>query len=360
MEFGLSSDQVLLQDSVSRCLDSVAPLKRVQQFVDDLEPRASDVEAALAELGIFGMLVDEAHDGLELSMLDAALVSEMLGSRVAPVPFITTVALVPAALRAAGSEQQRDEWLPRIAAAKTTFGAALSEVVGSRESAHVTGDGRSLNGQALFVTDFEADHFLVADSENRLYLVDGKAAGLSRTTLTTVDKTRRFGELRFQNVTADLLPGSEDQDLCRRILDAGRVLLAAETLGAAQRMLDRAVAYAGERVQFGRKIGSFQAVKHMCADMAAALEPCRAMVWYAAYALESIPEEARLTACHTKAHLSEVATQVARTATEVHGGIGFTDELGLHLWFKRIGVNRQCWGGPTKLREEAAELQQLA
>ena len=126
-----------------------------------------------------------------------------------------------------------------------------------------------------------------------------------------------------------------------------------------RRMLDRAVEYSMQREQFGRLIGSFQAVKHMCAEMAAALEPCRAMMWYAAHAFDAIPDEARLTACHTKAHLSEVGTFVAKVATEVHGGIGFTDELGLHLWFKRIGANRQLLGGPERLREEAAKLQQL-
>ena len=134
---------------------------------------------------------------------------------------------------------------------------------------------------------------------------------------------------------------------------------AADTLGAAQTMLTQAVAYAKERVQFGRPVGSFQAVKHMCADMAAELEPCRAMMWYAAHAFDAIPSEARLTACHTKAHLSEVGTFVARTATEVHGGIGFTHELGLHFWFKRIGANRQLLGGPERIREQAALLQQL-
>ena len=128
-------------------------------------------------------------------------------------------------------------------------------------------------------------------------------------------------------------------------------------LGAASAMLDRAVAYSKERVQFGRPIGSFQAVKHLCAEMAAELEPCRAMLWFAAHACDALPEEASLNTCHVKAHLSEVGTRVARTSTEVHGGIGFTDELGLHLWFKRIGANRQLLGGPDQLRELAAQLQ---
>jgi alkylation response protein AidB-like acyl-CoA dehydrogenase len=211
----------------------------------------------------------------------------------------------------------------------------------------------------LFVLDFEADKYLVADQRRALYLVDAGAPGLTRRALTTIDGTRPVGELVFEEVSAEPLPGGSDPEVCSRVIDAGRILLAADTLGAAQTMLNRAVAYSKERVQFGRVIGSFQAVKHMCADMAARLEPCRAMMWYAAHSFDAIPDESRLTACHTKAHVSEVGTFVARTSTEVHGGIGFTDDLGLHLWFKRIGANRQLLGGPDRVREEAARLQQF-
>ena len=136
-------------------------------------------------------------------------------------------------------------------------------------------------------------------------------------------------------------------------------MLAADTLGAAQHMLDAAVAYAKDREQFGRPIGSFQAVKHMCAQMASDLEPCRSLVWYAGHALQSVPDEAPLVACHAKAMLAEVGRSVAKTATEVHGGMGFTDLLGLHYWFKRIGANRQLLGAPELVREEAARRQGL-
>jgi alkylation response protein AidB-like acyl-CoA dehydrogenase len=142
--------------------------------------------------------------------------------------------------------------------------------------------------------------------------------------------------------------------------DAGWVLVAADSLGAAQVMLDKAVDYAKERRQFGRVIGSFQAVKHLCAEMAAELEPCRSLVWYAAYAFDSAPTEASLMAAHAKALTSEVGRFVARTSTEVHGGMGITDLLGLHFWFKRIGLNRQLLGGPERVREIAARLQGLA
>ena len=122
-------------------------------------------------------------------------------------------------------------------------------------------------------------------------------------------------------------------------------------------MIEKAVAYSKERKQFNRTIGSFQAVKHMCAEMAADLEPCYAMLWQAAHSFDNSPEEARLQACQAKSHISEVAKMISKKATEVHGGMGFTDLLGLHYWFKRIGLNRQLLGGPELVREEAAEIQ---
>jgi len=157
-------------------------------------------------------------------------------------------------------------------------------------------------------------------------------------------------------VKADPLPGGGGRTT-RRIIDAGRIMLAADILGAGTAMIEQAVAYAGTRVQFGRPIGSFQAVKHMCAEMAAALEPCRSLVWYAAHAFDHAPDESTLMACHAKSHLSEVGRFVARTSTEVHGGMGFTDLAGLHYWFKRIGLDRQLLGGPELVRNEAARVQ---
>ena len=167
--------------------------------------------------------------------------------------------------------------------------------------------------------------------------------------------------LGFSWLNAALPPGSlGDREPLLTTIDVGRVILAADTLGAAQTMLDKAGDYAKERRQFNRVIGSFQAVKHMCSEMAAELEPCRSLLWYAAHAYTAIPEEGRLMACHAKAHLSEVGKSVARKSTEVHGGMGITDLLGLHYWFKRIGFNRQLLGAPELVREEAVRVQEWA
>ena len=173
-----------------------------------------------------------------------------------------------------------------------------------------------------------------------------------------MDKTRTSIELILNDVDAEFLEGSKDKAVIEKVLDAGRLMLAADTVGAAQVMLDKSVAYSLERKQFGRLIGSFQAVKHMCAEMAADLEPCYSLVWQAAHSFEvdSI-KESRLLACQAKSHLSEIGKSISKKATEVHGGMGFTDLLGLHYWFKRIGLNRQILGAPEIVREEAAEIQ---
>jgi alkylation response protein AidB-like acyl-CoA dehydrogenase len=174
----------------------------------------------------------------------------------------------------------------------------------------------------------------------------------------SIDRTRPVADLAFDNARAVVLDAANAPSAAaQRVLDAGRIVLAADTLGAAQYMFDQALAFVKQRTQFGRAIGSFQAVKHQFADMVTMLEPCRAMVWYAAYAQDALPDEARLTALQTKAHLGDVGRDIARMATEAHGGMGFTDLLGLHYWFKRISFNRQMLGGPEHCREEAAHLQ---
>ena len=353
MEFGLSEEQTLLRDSVNRFLEEQVPLDRVRRYAESSD--CSDIWKGLSDLGIPALLVPENSGGVGLGTLEAALVAEALGNHTTPGPFLGSAVMAPCALALAGGNF--DELLGRIAAGETTVGIAIGETIAVREDAGVTGDGNQLDGKSLFVLDFDADLYLVADSHRHLYLVERTADGLEQTNLQTIDKTRRTGELRFENTPATLL--SENPADLAKIIDIGRVMLAADTLGAAQNMLDQAVAYAKERKQFNRPIGSFQAVKHMCAEMAAGLEPCRAMVWYAAHAIDNVSDDARLTACHTKAHLSEVGSFVAKTATEVHGGMGFTDLVGLHYWFKRIGYNRQMLGTPELIREEAARVQNL-
>ncbi len=357
MEFALSEEQRLLQDSVRRFLEQNSPLDKVRLAAGNTHTVQRSLWAGASELGIPGMLIPEDFGGMGLGFLDAAIVYEMFGRYVAPLPFLGTAVMAPLALMLAGSEAQQEKWLPKIAAGEIIAGVAVTESIGVREDAGVKAGKGTLTGKALFVIDWaEADLYIVADSDHGLHLVLPGAKGLSRRALDTIDKTRSVGELVFDQVSAEPLPRSS-ADAVARVIDAGRVMLASDTLGAGQMMIEKALAYAGERKQFGRVIGSFQAVKHLCAEMAAALEPSRSLVWYAAHALDEVPGDARLMACHAKSHLSEVGRFVARTATEVHGGMGFTDLLGLHYWFKRIGFDRQLLGGPELVRLEAAHLQ---
>jgi len=356
MRFALSEDQTLLQDSLNRTLADLSPLDRVRKFADGNECSAPDIWAGLSELGLPGLMIAEEHGGLGLGLVEAMLAAEALGRVVAPTPFLGSSVLAPLALQLAGTAEQKAGWLPKLAAGEAIAGVAISEpIAGAREDAGVTAANGRLNGKALFALDTSgADLLIVADRRGGLHLAQvAETAEL----MGSIDATRRIAELTFKDTPAEALASNQAID---RLRDAAWVMLAADTLGACQTMLDKAVEYAKERKQFGRTIGSFQAVKHLCAEMAAELEPARALVWYAAYAFDHAPDEAPLMAAHAKAHTSEIGRFIARTATEVHGGIGMTDLLGLHYWFKRIGQNRQLLGGPEKVREWAARLQGLA
>ena len=357
MDFSITSDQKLMQETLVRALAETASLDRVRKYAGDRGDAGADVWTALKDFGLPGLLIPEEHGGLGLKLLDAVLAAEALGRAVAPVPFLGAC-LVPLALLGGGTADQQRAWLPGLAAGDVRAAAAISEpVAGVRDGAGVTASGGKLTGKALFVEGgLEADLIVVADTGGGLHLVRGDAKGLSRELMPNIDQTRRLAELVFDGVTAEALSG----DVLSRLRDAGWALLAADALGACDVMIEKAVAYAQERKQFGRVIGSFQAVKHMCAEMAAEVEPARSLVWYAAYAFDEGLDDASLCCAHAKAYLGEAGRFVARTATEVHGGMGITDLLGLHFWFKRIGLDRQLLGGPERVRDWAARLQGLA
>jgi alkylation response protein AidB-like acyl-CoA dehydrogenase len=333
-------------------------LDTIKAVANGEEDKAQSVHQGILDLGLSGLVIPEEYGGLELNMLFATVVAAALGSGTAPVPYAGSYVMAPLAINLAGSDDQKNQWLPKIAGGECVIGVGLSEYVGAREDAGIEFSNGKLSGRCLFLIDGKnADAYLLANKSGELFLVEASAPGIEVIELTTVDKTRTSIELILKNVDADLLSGSDNKSIIEKVLDAGRIMLAADTVGAAQVMLDKSVAYSLERKQFGRLIGSFQAVKHMCAEMAAELEPCHSMIWHAAHCFDNVPEEARLMACQTKAHISEVGQQISKTATEVHGGMGFTDELGLHYWFKRIGLNRQLLGSPELIREEAGRLQ---
>ncbi len=359
MEFGLSLEQRQFDDSLRSFLADRLPMERLRALAEPGGGFDEGLWQGLTELGLHGLIVPERFGGAGLGVLDAAVAAEGLGYAAAPVPFTGTTVMAPLAFMNSATEAQQDEYLPMVAAGKVRIAVGFAGLAGQTGAASVTLDGSRLTGTIAGVMDAgAATHFLVYLRDGTGALVTANAPGVTRSLHRSLDRTRPLVDVAFNGATAELLTAANDKlAAAQRVLDAGRVVLAADMLGAAQTMLNRAVAFAKERVQFGRVIGSFQGVKYMLADCVTMLEPCRGMVWYAAHAQDGLPDEARLTACHAKAHVADVAREVARMTTETHGGMGFTDLLGLHYWFKRISFNRQILGGPERCREEAAALQ---
>jgi len=359
MDFGLSDDQKMLEETLRAFLAEHMPITRVRELRSADCPNDRAIWHELAELGATGILIPEEHGGSALSLLDAAIVSQALGHAVAPTPFLSSAVMVPLAL-ANLADARIGEWLGGIATGEFVFGVAVTETFSVREGAGVRLAGGKLRGKAMMAIDAHAaDFILIALDADRLAIVRGDAPGLTTTRLTTVDATRCTAELVLEGVTPEAV--YEDRgDAIARMLDAGRIALAADALGAAESMIAQAVAYSLQRREFDRLIGSFPAVKKKCAEMIAELEPTRSLIWYAAHSFDALPDEAPLMTCHALAHMSEIARDIASVSTQVHGGIGWTDEQNLHFWFKRIGVDRHLLGGPELLRERAAHLQGLA
>ena len=359
MEFALSDEQKMLEASLRGFLPDRLPMEGRRAIACEGNGLDPELWTGLVAQGIAGLAVPERHGGAGLGVLDAAVAAESLGYHAVPGPFAASLVMAPLALQASGTEAQQQEWLPRIAAGDVRIAVGFASPIGQTGAAKVAFDGKRLSGRVQSVLDGGgATHVLVYLADGRPALAAVAAEGVRATLVPSLDRTRPLLDVTFEGAPAVVLSAANDPLAARtRVLDAGRVMLAADTLGAAQSMFDQALAFAKERVQFGRVIGSFQGVKHTLADLATMLEPCRALVWFAAHAQDALPDEARLAALQTKAHLDDVGREVARLATEVHGGMGFTDLQGLHFWFKRIDSNRQLLGTPERCRHEAAVVQ---
>lgn len=360
MDFSLTDEQRLFQGELDKSLEGVSALARVRAQAERPNDFPEEIWQGLCDLGVPGAMVPEEFGGLGLGVLDAALIAEKFGKHVVPAPFLGATVVAPLAIATGGSAQQKAALLPQIAEGALRIGVGISEpTAGRRADAGVRQQEGRLSGRAVFVVDHVgAQQFLIADVGGTLHLVQRNAPGLVIAALDSVDRTRTAAMLTFDNVEAEALVAGSKETM-RRVTDAARLVLAADMLGAAWKMLDQAVEYAKIRHQFGRPIGSFQAVKHMCAEMAAELEPGRALVWYAGYAADQRLPDATLCCLQAKSYLADAARLVARASTEVHGGMGITDELGLHFWLKRIAWSYQALGSPERLREGAAIVQGL-
>ena len=362
MYFGLSEEQQFFKDNVNKFLNDHASLDIVKKIIDnnDLDIK-NEIANGILNLGINSLLVPEKYGGLGLDLLFATAVSQSLGENVAPFSFTGSYVMAPIALSLGGNEDQKNKYLNSIVNNKMKFAVGFSEYIAARNNFGFLFKNNTVSGKSIFVLDVEnSTHLLIADEAGQIGVININDKNIKLTELTTVDKTRTYFEIRFEKASVDILEETKSNiNAVTRSIDAGRIVLAADSLGASEALLTKAVEYSKERKQFGRAIGSFQAIKHMCAEMAADLEPCYSLVWHAAHCFDNIPDESRLMSCHAKSHVSDVSKVIAKKATEVHGGMGFTDLMGIHYWFKRIGVNRQNLGSPETIREEAAKIQNL-
>jgi alkylation response protein AidB-like acyl-CoA dehydrogenase len=370
MILGVSAEQEELRASVRRFLTDRAPMSRVRELMDGGETDWAVWEQAGTQLGLQGLAIPESYGGAGFSFAEQAVVLEEFGAALYGGPYLASAVLAATALLASPDEGARRGLLPDIASGQTVATLAFTEDGGSwdpaamRLSAVKDGPGVDgawrLDGHKSFVLDGTTAGLILVvattDAGLSLFAVEGDTAGLSRAALPALDQTRQLARLEFAGVTGRLIgsPGDGAAAL-DRALDVAAVALAAEQLGGAQRALDMAVEYAKVRRQFDRPIGSFQAIKHRCADLLLEVESLRSAVGYAAAAVAEDSAEIRVLASLVKAYASETYFHVAAENIQIHGGIGFTWEHDAHLYFKRAKSSEILLGDATYHRELLAQ-----
>ncbi|MGH2831027.1 MAG: acyl-CoA dehydrogenase family protein [Actinomycetota bacterium] len=349
MDFDFSAEQYTLRDEARRFLAEQCASSHVREHLDDPAAWSRDVWKRMADLGWMALAFPESYGGLGNGFLDLVLLLGELGRAVAPVPFLSSVVCAGHTILAHGSDDQRARFLPGIASGERV--GALAAPDPSYEVPHVVatpdGSGFRLDGEIRHVPDAPAaDLFVVASGDRYFVVQDGFAVTVRR----GIDPTRTIGSVTFHQAPAEALatPGLEPGYL---FAVAG---LTAEMIGTAERVLDETVAYTKLREQFGRPIGSFQAIKHRCAEMATDLEAARAAAYYACWAVASGAEDAAMAASVAKSFCGEALARVGGEGVQVHGGIAFTWEHDMHLFLKRLKSAEALLGDTAYHRERVA------
>ncbi|HEU4369870.1 MAG TPA: acyl-CoA dehydrogenase family protein [Methylomirabilota bacterium] len=364
MDFAFTPDQTLLKNSARAFLDEHCKPATVRLLWDDPRGESAAMWKEMAQLGWTGLSLPEEHGGSGLGLVEGALLQEELGRAAYPGPYWPTM-LAAGVIAESGSDVQKKRWLGPIAAGDARAALALldtdldwnPESVATR--AEKTGAGWHLTGLKRYVAWSHVASVLLVPARVpegvSLFLVDPAAPGLRVEPVQSMDPGTRLAHLTLERVpvrSEDVLgaPGSATPVL-HRLLGRGALGAAAEMLGAARRCLDMAVGYAKVREQFGQPIGSFQAIRHKCADMLLETENSHAAVYYAAWALDAGAEDAATAASIAKSYVGDAARKVCGEALQVHGGIGFTWEYDLHMYFKRAKALEAQYGDAEYHRE---------
>jgi len=376
MDIGFTEEQELLRDTARKFLEGECPTTFVRQMMATEDAITGEFWRKLAEQGWLGITYPEADGGSGLGLVDLVVLMEEVGRAVMPGPFPATVLLGGAAIAEAGSPAQRQEWLPPIAGgeAKATLAAtepnARWDAAGITLAARETRGGFTLSGSKLFVPDAHLADVLVVAARSRdgstmedgisLFLVPKGTPGVAVRLLPSVDETRKLCEVRLDNLAlpASALLGElhEGWAPLARVVDRAAVALSAEMCGAAQRVLDMTVDYAKLRTAFGKPIGSYQGVKHKCADMLVEIENAKSLTYYAAWAVDEAEADAAMAVSMAKAAASDAGRKVCAAGIQLHGGIGMTWEHDLQLYLKRAKASEIALGDATWHRERIARL----
>ncbi|HEX9467134.1 MAG TPA: acyl-CoA dehydrogenase family protein [Acidimicrobiia bacterium] len=372
MNFAFSDEQDQLRDAVRKFLDAKSPSTEVRRLMDTTEGYDPAIWKQMAqELGLQSLHIPEEYGGQGFTFVELGIALEEMGRVLLCAPYFSTVVLAADAIMNAGTADQQGELLPGIVSGETIAALAFTEPNGKWDAVGITmeasgsGDSYTLDGTKMFVIDGHIANLIVVaarlagtsgEEGISFFTVDADAAGLTRTSLATMDQTRKQARLDFAGVAAKPLgtPGTGWPALSKT-LDQAAVCLANEMVGGAQKVLEMSVEYAKVRVQFGRPIGSFQAIKHKCADMLLEVESGKSAAYYAAWAAAEDNEELPVVASLAKAYCSDAYFQVTAENIQIHGGIGFTWEHDAHLYFKRAKSSEILFGDATYHRELIAQ-----
>ncbi|MEP7349559.1 MAG: acyl-CoA dehydrogenase family protein [Sphingorhabdus sp.] len=353
MNFLLSDDQQAFLDAIRPVLNDRCDSQQVHKIFDGDDPYDTALWSHLVAMGIPAIMIDKAHGGLGLQLLDLAIIAELLGEFAAPVPFFGN-AIGALAIQLAGSAEQRANWLPLLATGERLATIAFGEGKGRWLPGEweVPG-GNSISGTKVLVPNAAEADLIIVGTRDGLALVE-RGAGYKTARTDSADRTRRLDIVTFDGTASEMMPG--DGATIDRLIDATATLLAADAFGGATRCLERTVDYAKVREQYGQPIGAFQGLKHQLANMALEIEPSRGLYWFAAHAWDDLPDKARHAAAQAKAHCTDVYLQATRDMVEAHGGIGFTWEHDAHIYMKRAMFDWTWLGQPSLHRLRAADL----
>lgn len=371
MDFGFSEEQEMLRDAAKRFLTDNCSTKFVRQMMAHDTGHDAAFWDKLVGLGWPGLIIPENYGGQGGSFLDLTVIVEEAGKAILPGPFFAATMLGGPIIMEGGSDAQKQDLLPKIATGKFIATVAIAEASGRFDAGGIElkatkkGSGYTITGEKFFVPDAHvADAIVVAvrtggagEQGVTLLCVPAKEKGVTVTQLKTVDMTRRMCHVKFDNVAASEVIGAADAGwpILRRTLDVATAALSVEMVGTAQKALDIAVDYAKTRVQFGKPIGSFQAIKHKCVDMMVAVENSRSLTYYACWTVDERVAEAASAVPMAKAYASDMAKNVTSEAIQVHGGIGFTWEHDMHLYHRRALAGEANLGNAPVHRETVAK-----